>query len=269
MQIVRPINTKGSDPIITTGFDPVNHPGVDYAYDEGTPWYFAADGKVIFAKDNETRKWIANQPGDPFLIPGKIRPLYNEDYGNYVIVQHDDGYTTLYAHSKPFSFRFKVGDVVKKGQMAGQVGSTGNSTGNHQHFEVRQNGVKVQPGSIMDTAFTGYFEDSLPVPQPPATEDRRGYWFDLINRATFKKPHEKLTDAEVKQFAEVDYPSREKRAATLDKALRAVGYQGDTTNITPEQLIEIIRGSANNCAVPVQEAKEAMKVNVINYVKTL
>lgn len=64
-------------------------------------------------------------------------------YGNYVIVQHSDGYSTLYAHMS--SVAVSSGQTVSQGQTLGYVGSTGFSTGPHLHFEVRVNGNRVDP----------------------------------------------------------------------------------------------------------------------------
>ncbi|MCM1506169.1 MAG: peptidoglycan DD-metalloendopeptidase family protein [Ruminococcus flavefaciens] len=64
-------------------------------------------------------------------------------YGNYVIIQHDGTYSTLYGHMTSASV--SVGDYVQQGQVIGTVGSTGWSTGAHLHFEVRVNGVQQNP----------------------------------------------------------------------------------------------------------------------------
>ena len=64
-------------------------------------------------------------------------------YGNRVIIDHGGGYKTLYAHC--YSLNVKVGDYVSQGDVIAYVGSTGLSTGNHLHFEIRENDVTVNP----------------------------------------------------------------------------------------------------------------------------
>lgn len=101
------------------------HTGVDISGGgiNGKPIYAAADGVVSLAKRGSS-------------------------YGNHVIINHGtatDGkyYQTLYAHMT--SYCVSAGQTVKKGQMIGKVGSTGNSTGPHLHFEMRVNGSTVNP----------------------------------------------------------------------------------------------------------------------------
>ncbi len=72
-----------------------------------------------------------------------ITVTYNWSLGNYVMISHGNGYVTLYAHMS--STATKVGTVVKQGDVIGYVGSTGDSTGPHLHFEIRINGTKVDP----------------------------------------------------------------------------------------------------------------------------
>lgn len=66
---------------------------------------------------------------------------YNSSYGNYVTVLHDNGTTTLYAHMSKRAVQ--EGQTVTQGQTLGYVGSTGSSTGNHLHYEIRVNGTRV------------------------------------------------------------------------------------------------------------------------------
>lgn len=66
-------------------------------------------------------------------------------YGEYIVINHHDGTMTLYAHMLSGSRKVQPGDTVAQGQVIGTVGSTGNSTGPHLHFEVRVNGYCVNP----------------------------------------------------------------------------------------------------------------------------
>lgn len=66
-------------------------------------------------------------------------------YGEYVVINHHDGTMTLYAHMLAGSRKVVEGQKVEQGQVIGTVGSTGNSTGPHLHFEVRKNGYCVNP----------------------------------------------------------------------------------------------------------------------------
>ena len=67
----------------------------------------------------------------------------DEGYGNYYIISHDNGFTTLYAHLSEFVAL--EGQSVKKGQLIGYVGQTGNATGPHLHFELMHQGTYLDP----------------------------------------------------------------------------------------------------------------------------
>ena len=77
-------------------------------------------------------------------LPGQVRCACDDDVnGRYVVLDHGDGLRSYYAHLKGATVA--VGQWVERGQEIGRMGSTGNSTGPHVHFEIRQNGVRIDP----------------------------------------------------------------------------------------------------------------------------
>ncbi len=100
------------------------HLGIDYAAPRGTPVKAAGSGRVIF----KGRKG---------------------GYGNTLIIRHDGGYKTLYAHMKAFRRGIKRGKYVKKGQVIGYVGSTGLSTGPHLHFGLYKGSRAINPAGVV------------------------------------------------------------------------------------------------------------------------
>lgn len=90
---------------------------------------------------------IAGDIGDPVMaaFDGVVKSVFYErdGYGKVVILEHEDGLETRYAHMS--EFEVKEGDKVKKGDLVGRVGNTGRSTGPHLHFELRVNGNPVNP----------------------------------------------------------------------------------------------------------------------------
>jgi hypothetical protein len=93
---------------------------------EGRPVLAAADGEVVATHDGEDDTCTTGSCGGT-----------GGSYGNYVFVQHPDGKRTIYAHLKRFSVQVQTGQTVVCGQKVGDVGSSGNSTGPHLHFETR------------------------------------------------------------------------------------------------------------------------------------
>ena len=95
-----------------------SHTGLDIASNQGTSVYAADGGKVTMAG-------------------------WNGGYGNCIMIDHGNGYVTLYGHLNGFAI--SAGDTVSQGQTIGYVGSTGTSTGSHLHFEVLLNGSRIDP----------------------------------------------------------------------------------------------------------------------------
>ncbi len=105
------------------------HRGLDLTAPQGSDVYAALDGQVV--------------------TMGKHR-----QYGNYVVIDHGNGVVTLYAHHR--LNLVQEGEVVHRGQKIAEVGRTGNATGPHLHFELRLNGVHLNP--------LGYLNDEEEVP---------------------------------------------------------------------------------------------------------
>ena len=102
------------------------HKGVDICAPAGTPIYASAGGTVTKAGYNKAGAGTG--------------------YGYSVIISHSGGYTTVYAHC--LSLVVRSGQTVKQGQLIGYVGSTGRSSGNHCHFEIRRNGSYIAPQTV-------------------------------------------------------------------------------------------------------------------------
>ena len=116
------------------------HKGVDYAAPTGTPVKATADGKIVFR--------------------GK-----KGGYGNAIIVQHGNKYSTLYGHLSKFRGGLSMGSSVRQGQVIGYVGMTGLATGPHLHYEFRISGVHHDPLTVklpdsepLNTAYLADFQ---------------------------------------------------------------------------------------------------------------
>lgn len=100
-----------------------NHKGVDICAKSGTSIYAVADGRVVLSG-------------------------WNGNYGYCVIIEHENGLRTLYAHAKTLCC--SVGDVISQGDVIALVGTTGQSVGNHLHFEVISGGRNVDPAPYIN-----------------------------------------------------------------------------------------------------------------------
>ena len=109
-------------------------------------WPVVGPLSTTFSPAHRALDVVANQ-GIPVKTPlaGRVVGAAEGDgpYGFYVIVEHGGGFTTVYAHLS--KIRVKIGDVLQKNQVLGEVGTTGQSTGPHLHFELRQGNVPLDP----------------------------------------------------------------------------------------------------------------------------
>lgn len=99
------------------------HMGIDYSAPTGTPIFSVATGKVVHLG-------------------------YSGAFGNLIILEHPGNYRTYYAHLSGYNVELQVGNEVRRGLEIGYVGSTGRSTGPHLHFELRKDGIYVDPYAI-------------------------------------------------------------------------------------------------------------------------
>lgn len=126
----RPVNKGWMSSRFGSRNDPITgrrawHNGVDFAGKEGSEVVTVAAGVVVYAGPRS-------------------------GYGNMVEINHGGGFSTRYGHHK--ELLVKVGDIVKKGQVVGLMGSSGRSTGPHVHFEVFKNGRVVDPAAYIHRA---------------------------------------------------------------------------------------------------------------------
>lgn len=105
------------------------HPGLDFAGRLGDPIYATDGGTVIYAG------YSLNAAGKPV------------GYGQYVVLDHGNGYQSLYAHAS--QLYVKCGQQVRKGAVIAAIGSVGNSSGSHLHFEIRNGGIAVNPWNLI------------------------------------------------------------------------------------------------------------------------
>ena len=111
------------------------HSGIDIGVSGGSPIYAAKSGTITKIEKNVTA--INN---------------CNYGYGNYIVIDHGDSSSTLYAHIKygTIPSTLSIGSQISQGEQIGQVGSTGCSTGNHLHYEVLINNSTVDPADYLD-----------------------------------------------------------------------------------------------------------------------
>lgn len=149
LKILKPSQNK-----ITGGYNS-KHKGYDHSGKGDTNYYSSIYGKVVQAKNSETRNWVAFTSNDPYKEK-RSGSLLTEDYGNYIKIKGEvDGQVVyqLGAHFEPGSV-LPVGTEVKAGQVVAKIGNTGNSTGAHSHTEYRNDKNENFEVEFVDTPIT-------------------------------------------------------------------------------------------------------------------
>jgi murein DD-endopeptidase MepM/ murein hydrolase activator NlpD len=130
MPTVRPVDVDWNASSYGWRIDPITgqnalHEGIDFMVDTGTPIHAAADGLVVVAE-------------------------FHPQYGYVVDIDHGNDFITRYAHAS--KLLVKTGDLVQRGAIIAESGSTGRSTGPHVHFEVRYKGVAQNPNRFLQVS---------------------------------------------------------------------------------------------------------------------
>ncbi len=130
MPTVKPVDVQWNASSFGWRIDPITgqsalHEGVDFLVDTGTAVHAAAGGLVTVAE-------------------------FHPQYGNVIDIDHGNDFTTRYAHAS--KLLAKAGDLVRRGQVIAESGSTGRSTGPHVHFEVRYKGVAQNPNRFLQAS---------------------------------------------------------------------------------------------------------------------
>ena len=130
MPTVRPVDVDWNASSFGWRIDPITgqnalHEGIDFLVDTGTPIHAAAGGLVVFAE-------------------------FHPQYGYMVEIDHGNDFTTRYAHAS--KLLVKAGDLIQRGAIIAESGTTGRSTGPHVHFEVRYKGVAQNPNRFLQVS---------------------------------------------------------------------------------------------------------------------
>ena len=141
------------DSVLQTGSNIANNPSssgyirpiVGYGITCGWMGYSGHTGVDFSGSGIAGKPILAAKAGTVYKSEAKKSNGVYVSYGEHIIIDHHDGTITLYAHGMPGSRLVQKGDTVSQGQQIMSVGTTGNSTGYHLHFEIWVNGSRVNP----------------------------------------------------------------------------------------------------------------------------
>ncbi len=214
---------------ITQYFKTGVHNGIDLGWNSAhggpnQPVYAAYDGEVIAVVKNYNQTDTSGG-----------------SYGNYVKIRHINNIDTLYAHLKYGSVTVNVGDKVKQGQKIGLMGNTGYAFGNHLHYEVFLNNVKVNPekytyvfpGQIVSSdkdATIGllYYKEPTPPSEDKTIEELKKQITELEDKINLQKKEIEMLQEELKQKDNIVFTYDVKKTSLYEIEL----YDGETLLIS-------------------------------------
>ena len=173
-------------------------------------------------------------------------------YGNYVYIEHKNGYRTRYAHMR--EIYVSTGTTVLRGQAIGYMGNTGNSYGEHLHFEVHNpsNGNyddRIDPTPFISADLTGYNTSGEPIASgsvndPNFTDPTTGFKISKFGSSTFG----------VQWAMNVSEEEKQKKSLTVDASYLV--FDGE---YTPDQIQEALTNSYNEAPYPVRSRKDRLR----------
>ena len=167
-------------------------------------------------------------------------------YGNYFEVLTQAG-GKIFKHTFAHCHSIETFESKLQGETMAISDNTGFSTAAHLHWTVKEIDIK---GNVKNYN-NGYFGAinpqeyldwvrSVPDSQQPPMDDKRPYWFDLMNKIIWDKPHEEITDDIVNSFVK-EYPSQRLRSGLWDQLCIKAGFTGDSNVVTVDQLFTKIQ----------------------------
>ena len=116
-------------------------------------------GIDVVGKDYTCDYIRAHSKGVVIGVRNNCNDFENGSYGNYVLLDHGNGYQTLYGHMEYGSVHLNIGDKVSRSEVIGYMGNTGESFGAHLHFEVRHNGNRIDPYPFINSDLPNTHEE--------------------------------------------------------------------------------------------------------------
>lgn len=226
--------TKPSKNKVTQEYS-ASHKAIDYSGSGDPNVYACQEGKVTICKDSYDTNWLQGDNSDP--TPWG---LTTEDYGNFIKIEHKDGYS-LYAHLKRDSLKFGTGIIVGEGRAMAEIGNSGNSTGKHLHFEYRNKSNQNIQVEFKENNMPNMYKD-LDLSNSESMKVAVDVWDEVVKQ----KLYIKATDyAQLKDSSETRIKEEVKRYTDFLQALSTkLGVAADEPKIL-ENIAELLVKESN------------------------
>ena len=226
--------TKPSKNKVTQGYS-TSHKAIDFSGSGDPKVYACQEGKVIICKNSYDINWQQGGTNDP--TPWG---LTTEDYGNFIKIEHTDGFS-LYAHLKRNSQLVETGTVVGEGRPIAEIGSSGNSTGPHLHFEYRNKSNQNIKVEFKEDNMANMYK-GLDLANPDSMKVAVDTWDEVVNQKSYVKAS---TYAELQASSEKRIEQETKRHKDfLEELSKQLGVAADEPKIL-ENIAELLVKESN------------------------